>query len=437
MKQKQIKAIKKQIVEETALSVGYYEAVIPEIIENIDSDTFYNIMGRTSGEWLLEAAKSKNRVGFQNILVSEAVKSMSYQEFKTIVKYFFSYQQTENKILAERIETSPELFSRLQNEADIVFRSNPQEGLENDTELQEHKVPSPVEGAGNLLTPAELVGSLEVKDQSYDETSGEPLGWEKNTIAGALSGYDYSIDTGLNYFSNLDDDEVEIDDKVLYQKDFHENQIVVYDLQNPSHPFYFGESCEEAIDEIESLLPFQDGMQDWDRRWDYDAWVKTAREYFPIPFDFEKIQDQILKDLRKAQIVFKQSMLEKSSLEVFDQASKILYVSDALFELESFVKEFTSEEYQERSYSYEKQLSALIDRYHSNPPQNASDTFIAAAERSWLKVDGSYDVGSDDKAYFMENYICDYFELAPYLETPNIKVTDVNIIPPVSKGHTR
>ena len=51
MKQKQIKAIKKQIVEESAINVGYYESVIPAIIENIDPDTFYHLMGRSSGEW--------------------------------------------------------------------------------------------------------------------------------------------------------------------------------------------------------------------------------------------------------------------------------------------------------------------------------------------------------------------------------------------------
>lgn len=84
MKQKQIKAIKKQIVEESAINVGYYESVIPAIIENIDPDTFYHLMGRSSGEWLLEAAKSNNRAEFQNILVSEAVKPCLIQSLKRL-----------------------------------------------------------------------------------------------------------------------------------------------------------------------------------------------------------------------------------------------------------------------------------------------------------------------------------------------------------------
>lgn len=104
MKQKQIKAIKKQIVEESAINVGYYESVIPAIIENIDPDTFYHLMGRSSGEWLLEAAKSNNRAEFQNILVSEAVKTMSYSEFKTIAHYFSATNRLQRKLLQSRLK---------------------------------------------------------------------------------------------------------------------------------------------------------------------------------------------------------------------------------------------------------------------------------------------------------------------------------------------
>lgn len=134
MKQKQIKAIKKQIVEESAINVGYYESVIPEIIENIDPDTFYHLMGRSSGEWLLEAAKSNNRAEFQNILVSEAVKTMSYSEFKTIAHYFFSYKQTSEEIIAKPLEVTTHLFNQLQNESDEIFGSNNKADVEQTNE---------------------------------------------------------------------------------------------------------------------------------------------------------------------------------------------------------------------------------------------------------------------------------------------------------------
>lgn len=282
MKQKQIKAIKKQIVEESAINVGYYESVIPAIIENIDPDTFYHLMGRSSGEWLLEAAKSNNRAEFQNIFVSEAVKTMSYSEFKTIAHYFFSYQQTSEEIIASPLEVTNNLFNTIQKNANNIFNTTITE-----------------------------------------------------------------------------------------------------------------EETEKNMDKL--------------------------------PTNFESIQNQILEELRKAQSDFKQSMIKKNPTEIFDYASKILYVSDALFELEHFVEEFTPEDYQDRSYSYEKQLGALFDRYDSTTPENGSETFMMAAERAWYDSSVNYEVGSDDKADFMENYIADYFGLSPYLkpqETKGVEMTN-------------
>lgn len=294
MKQKQIKAIKKQIVEESAINVGYYESVIPEIIENIDPDTFYHLMGRSSGEWLLEAAKSNNRAEFQNIFVSEAVKTMSYSEFKTIAHYFFSYQQTSEEIIASPLEVTNNLFNTIQKNANNIFNTTITE-----------------------------------------------------------------------------------------------------------------EETEKNMDKL--------------------------------PTNFESIQNQILEELRKAQSDFKQRMLEKIPSEIFDYASKILYVSDALFELEHFVEEFTPEDYQDRSYSYEKQLSALFDRYDSTTPENGSETFMMAAERAWYDSSVNYEVGSDDKADFMENYIADYFGLSPYLkpqETKGVEMTNDAPQHSQSKSHS-
>ncbi|MBD4918667.1 hypothetical protein GUF71_10770, partial [Xanthomonas citri pv. citri] len=84
--------------------------------------------------------------------------------------------------------------------------------------------------------------------------------------------YDYSIMTGADYFHLLPDDSVKIEGEICGKKDFNDNQIVIYDFHNPEEPFYFGESAIEAIHEIVSLLPFQDEMQDWDRKWDYNEW---------------------------------------------------------------------------------------------------------------------------------------------------------------------
>ncbi|MCW2281216.1 hypothetical protein [Lactococcus lactis] len=272
MNQKEIKAMKAQIVEASALNVGYYETVIPALIEKIDPDTFFKLMGRESGEWLLEAAKSQNRAEFQNILVSEAVKWMSYSDFKSIAHYFFNYRQSQEEILVKPLEVTASFFQTLQSRSDEVFYSK-------------------------------------------------------------------------------------------------------------------GEAMESE----------------------------------PFEITFETVKAKVLEDLVKAQSDFKQKMLEQSPTEIFDQASKILYVSDALFELEHFVEEFTEEDYEEGIYSYDQQLSALIDCYISNPSVNGSELFLTAAESAWHFVDGNYEVGSDDKNFFMAHYVANTFEFSTYLEAQNSK----------------
>lgn len=278
MNQKQIKMLKKQIVDESALNVGYYEAVIPEIIENIDSDAFYELMGKSSGEWLLEAAKSNNRVEFENILVSEMIKNMSYSDFKNIAHYFFGYQQNKEEFVAKSVEWTNGLFIQFQNDTDNILGTN---------------------------IKKEIV--------------------------------------------NMDNSQ--LNNMEIMTKNFEATQILILD------------------------------------------------------------------NLRLAQDIFKENMLKKSPTEIFDNASKIIYVGDALFELEGFVEDFTTDEYRERMYSYDKQMAALFERFYMDLPQDSSETFILAAENSYYKTDENYEIGSDDKSYFMENYIADYFELKPYLES--------------------
>lgn len=587
MKQKQIKAIKKQIVEESAINVGYYESVIPEIIENIDPDTFYHLMGRSSGEWLLEAAKSNNRAEFQNILVSEAVKTMSYSEFKTIAHYFFSYQQTSEEIIAKPLEVTTHLFNQLQNESDEIFGSNNKADVEQTNEeksnvdhsslkiqflinqdflssmqkdltymddqypelskmisqsgmsivnysqlsdsqqayikealyfnnetpdplvvqwddLNDHSIYSSLEMAliewytdqdfssgfvedipeggtiydldpetynikgiesllkfdyfsgestslatlkelGVSLPPAALIGSLPLQDRIYDEKTHIPYDWNDNTISEALEGYDYSIMTGTEYYNLLEEKTIEINGNIFHEQDFSNNQIVIYDLKDPKEIFYFGESAIDAIDALEDLPPFQEKMQDWDRKWDNNQWLNIIEKFagetqtMTKNFNFEETQSRITEDISKAEDDFKQRILEKSPTEIFDNASKIIYVSDALFELAGFVEDFTLDDYQERSYSYEKQLSALFDRYDFNPPINGSETFIAAAERAWFKSEGNYEIGSDDKSYFMEDYVAGYFELSPYLKAYEPKPVEITNDAPQhsqSKSHS-
>ena len=279
--------MKKQIVEESALNVGYYESVIPEIIEKIDPDTFFKLMGMDSGEWLLAAAKSKDRAQFQNILVSEAVKHMSYSEFKSIANFFFNYKETNQEVIANPLELSDMLFQKIQQQSEQIF----------------------------------------APDKNETQEAEEP--------------------------------------------------------------------------------------------------------------NFEDTKERILDDLEKAQSEFRESMVSRTPEAIFDQASKILYVTDSLLEVEAFLDDFNEEDYEDRSYSYDKQLSALFDRYSSNPPENGSQSFIAAAEDAWADSPTNYETGTDDKSDFMERYVANYFELSPHLKAKSPKVTEpAKVSPTITKSPT-
>lgn len=79
---KQIKAKKKDILEYTAINIGYHNSVlnhlpvyalIPVIKE------FAHLINNTS--------KDKD---IENILITESVRKMNYQDFKQIEEYFFN-----------------------------------------------------------------------------------------------------------------------------------------------------------------------------------------------------------------------------------------------------------------------------------------------------------------------------------------------------------
>lgn len=81
---KQIKALKKQIVTNSAVNVGFHNTIIKalpiyatiEAVKNISLNGYINI--------------NTPEADTRNIFVTEAIKVTSYQDFKELTKYFFS-----------------------------------------------------------------------------------------------------------------------------------------------------------------------------------------------------------------------------------------------------------------------------------------------------------------------------------------------------------
>jgi len=120
MNQKEIKALKKRIVDEGALNVGYFQGA-REAILKAAPDILEKVLQTDIIDQLLFLVREE-RPEFDTLFVSEAVRLMSYSEFKTVAHYFFSYERTEAEIMAQPIEISRAHFERLQASGQQQFK---------------------------------------------------------------------------------------------------------------------------------------------------------------------------------------------------------------------------------------------------------------------------------------------------------------------------
>ena len=79
---KQIKAKKREIVNNTALYVGYYNSVFNYL-------PAYALIPAIK-EYAEIISKMKTEKEIENLLITESVKNMNYQDFKKIENYFLN-----------------------------------------------------------------------------------------------------------------------------------------------------------------------------------------------------------------------------------------------------------------------------------------------------------------------------------------------------------
>jgi len=118
MNQKEIKALKKEIMEEGALNVGYYPRIISKITE-----LWPEIIAEFAKEMALQGPDVANISNplILNAFVTKAIEKMNYQEFKELAPYFFGYTQTEDEVLAEPIQITRREYLRFQSEGEKLF----------------------------------------------------------------------------------------------------------------------------------------------------------------------------------------------------------------------------------------------------------------------------------------------------------------------------
>ena len=179
---KTYKDIKKEVSLNTAMNVGYYLNVISDIHPRLLTETITELA--TNG-WIKEDTKHED---IMNMLVTESVKKMNYQEFKNIADKFFSFIP-DNEAQYQRvqpIEITKENYDYLINNTKKVF------GLER--ELEELK-----ERENSLENK---INSLEtVTIASEDEVVGIDL--EKEELLLLLSPNNVFIDEDIIQDKNL------------------------------------------------------------------------------------------------------------------------------------------------------------------------------------------------------------------------------------------
>ncbi|MEI3640920.1 hypothetical protein [Lactococcus cremoris] len=118
MNQKELKALKNEIMQEEASNVGYYTTIISQITE-----LWPEIIAEFAKEMVLQGAgvATLENPLILNAFVTKAIEKMNYQEFKELAPYFFGYIQTEEEFLAEPIQITRREYLRFQAEGEQLF----------------------------------------------------------------------------------------------------------------------------------------------------------------------------------------------------------------------------------------------------------------------------------------------------------------------------
>ena len=81
--QKQLKKLKKDIANQTAINIGYYQS----ILQNIPN---YAILVATRNICKMGLKDKTTDSELENMMVTESINAMNFQDFKKVAKYFFN-----------------------------------------------------------------------------------------------------------------------------------------------------------------------------------------------------------------------------------------------------------------------------------------------------------------------------------------------------------
>lgn len=146
--QKTYKDLKADISQNTAINIGYYWEVLNEIPGEVLIDTIKEI---AVNGWINNNTSEQE---LRNMLITESVKNMSYQEFKDIAHYFFGFVPDDEAMFqrVQPIEITRENYNYLVEQNKKAF------GLErelNELKNKQNSLENKINNVETMIVPSE------------------------------------------------------------------------------------------------------------------------------------------------------------------------------------------------------------------------------------------------------------------------------------------
>ena len=157
--QKTYKDLKADISQNTAINIGYYWEVLNEIPGEVLIDTIKEI---ALNGWINNNTSEQE---LRNMLITESVKNMSYQEFKDIAHYFFGFV-TDDEAMFQRVQ--PIEITR-ENYNYLVEQNKKAFGLErelNELKDKQNSLENKINNVETMIVPSESeVVGIDMKNE--------------------------------------------------------------------------------------------------------------------------------------------------------------------------------------------------------------------------------------------------------------------------------
>ena len=157
--QKTYKDLKADISQNTAINIGYYWEVLNEIPGEVLIDTIKEI---ALNGWINNNTSEQE---LRNMLITESIKNMSYQEFKDIAHYFFGFVPDDEAMFqrVQPIEITRENYNYLVEQNKKAF------GLErelNELKDKQNSLENKINNVETMIVPSESeVVGIDIKNE--------------------------------------------------------------------------------------------------------------------------------------------------------------------------------------------------------------------------------------------------------------------------------